>query len=135
MKTIKTVFFLSYALACTYALNAMEEAKTKACAHDAISPAQLEAHKAIFITTMLNIKSLEERMATPGPDMMPALLGLYDFYESLRDPSYRITFPPSKKVLEDLALLDCYGVVHKGMRDAFRVFNPEVFERNPYALR
>jgi hypothetical protein len=57
---------------------------------------------------------------------MVSTLALSDFYENVKDPSYKIDYPPSKKILESFGLLDCYGNVHQVIREAFKAHDGSI---------
>lgn len=76
-----------------------------------------QANKIHYVTAKKNINTLQEK-ADQGD--MGCSLAVFDFYQSIKDPTYTISYSGSKKLLGDLALLDDKGNIHKATREAFK---------------
>lgn len=94
---------------------AMQEQKQK----ETQEQLQSKANKIYYITAKISIDSLQAK-AEAGD--MGSALAVYDFYENLKDSNYKIDYPSSKKLLNDLRLLDSNGKVHNATREAFKEY-------------
>lgn len=77
------------------------------------------ANKTLYITAKMSVDALQKK-AEKGD--MGSALAVYDFYESVKDPGYKITFGASKKALEGAGLIDDSGKVHQATREAFKQY-------------
>ena len=79
-----------------------------------------KANKIYYVTAKMSINSLQEKSEAGDTDCSFAV---YDFYESIKNPNYKIQLLTSQKLLGNLGLLDGKETVHQATREAFNQHN------------
>ena len=71
----------------------------------------------LYVTAQMNIKTLQQKADAGDIDSSVAI---YDFFESLKNPDYKIDYDSSRKLLIKLSLLNQDGKIHQATREAFK---------------